>query len=77
MAERAAEALRPLGAMAPRISGETVTVPVSQGQASLLEAIHRLDAAGVTTDEIALRRPTLDEVFLKLTGSVAADAAAR
>ena len=77
VAERAAEALRPFATKAPRISGETVTVPVSQGQASLLEAIHRLDAVGVTADEIALRRPTLDEVFLKLTGSVAADAAAR
>ena len=77
VAARAAEALRPLATKAPRISGETVTIPVSQGQASLLEAIHRLDAVGVTADEIALRRPTLDEVFLKLTGSVAADAAAR
>jgi len=67
--ERAAEVLRPLAAKAPRVSGETITVPVSGGRSSLLDAINRLDAAGVATDEIALRRPTLDEVFLKLTGS--------
>ncbi len=75
--ERAAEALRPLATKTPRISGETVTAPVSQGQSSLLEAIQRLDAVGIAVDEIALRRPTLDEVFLKLTGSMAAGAAAQ
>ena len=74
-AERAAEALRPLASKAPRISGETVTVPVTQGPSSLVEAVHRLGAANVAPDEIALRRPTLGEVFLKLTGSAAGSAA--
>jgi len=76
IAEQAAEALRPLASRAPRIQGETVTVPVSRGRSSLMEAIQRLDAAGLAADEIALRRPTLDEVFLKLTGSAAGGAAA-
>jgi ABC-2 type transport system ATP-binding protein len=58
---------------APEVNGETITVPVSDGRASLLEAVHRLDAAGIGVDEIALRRPTLDEVFLKLTGQLADD----
>jgi len=46
IAEQAAEALRPLASRAPRIQGETVTVPVSRGRSSLMEAIQRLDAAG-------------------------------
>ena len=70
-AASAASALRALNHKAPQINGETITVPVDGGRASLLEAIHWLDAAGIAVDEIALRRPTLDEVFLKLTGQTA------
>ena len=70
-AAAAASALLALNHKAPRINGETITVPVDGGRASLLDAIHRLDAAGIAVDEIALRRPTLDEVFLKLTGQAA------
>jgi len=69
----AASALRPLSRKAPQINGETISVPVESGRASLLEAVHRLDAAGIAVDEIALRRATLDEVFLKLTGQRADD----
>jgi ABC-2 type transport system ATP-binding protein len=36
-----------------------------------VEAVRRLDEAGVDVDDIALRRPTLDDVFLTLTGHVA------
>lgn len=60
--------LRAIGRNEPIVSGETITLPVDNGRASLVEAIHRLDAAGLAVEEIALRRPTLDEVFLKLTG---------
>jgi ABC-2 type transport system ATP-binding protein len=35
------------------------------------DAVRRLDAAGVGVDDIALRRPTLDDVFLALTGHAA------
>jgi ABC-2 type transport system ATP-binding protein len=37
----------------------------------MLEALRSLDAAGIHLDDIALRRPTLDDVFLSLTGHVA------
>ena len=33
-----------------------------------MAALSSLDAAGVEVDDIALRQPTLDEVFLALTG---------
>jgi ABC-2 type transport system ATP-binding protein len=37
----------------------------------LTRAIRELDTAGVHVDDIGFRRPTLDEVFLTLTGHVA------
>ncbi|MDV5148019.1 ATP-binding cassette domain-containing protein [Streptomyces sp. SBC-4] len=49
-----------------------LTVPVSGGAKLLAEVIRDLDAVGVEIDDIGLRRPTLDDVFLSLTGHVAA-----
>ncbi|MEV5511077.1 ATP-binding cassette domain-containing protein [Streptomyces orinoci] len=43
-------------------------VPVSDGARSLGGIIRRLDELGVPFDDIALRRPTLDDVFIALTG---------
>jgi ABC-2 type transport system ATP-binding protein len=45
-----------------------VSVHVDRGTAALVEAVRRLDAAGVEADELEIRKPTLDDVFLKLTG---------
>ncbi len=45
-----------------------LTAPVTGGAAVLTEALRRLDAAGVGLHDVALRRPTLDDVFLTLTG---------
>jgi ABC-2 type transport system ATP-binding protein len=50
-----------------------LTVPIQDGAGALVELVRRLDAAGIAIDDIALRRPTLDEVFLKLTGAPAAE----
>jgi ABC-2 type transport system ATP-binding protein len=50
-----------------------LTVPVSGGSSVLMEAIRRLDAESVKVLDIGLRRPTLDDVFLALTGHVADD----
>ena len=38
----------------------------------IAEAVRRLDAAGVGIDDISLHRPTLDDVFISLTGHAAA-----
>ena len=38
------------------------------GRAALLDAVRRLDAAGSSSADVALHRPTLDDVFLSLTG---------
>jgi ABC-2 type transport system ATP-binding protein len=37
----------------------------------VVQAVRRLDAAEVAADDVALRRPTLDDVFLTLTGRAA------
>ena len=46
--------------------------PVRQHAGMIAEAVRRLDDAGVGIDDIALRRPTLDDVFISLTGHAAA-----
>ncbi|WP_072686894.1 ATP-binding cassette domain-containing protein [Rhodococcus marinonascens] len=45
-----------------------VTVPVSGGSDTLVEALGRLSNRGVKVFDVGLRRPTLDDVFLTLTG---------
>jgi ABC-2 type transport system ATP-binding protein len=52
-----------------------LTAPVTGGSDALGEALRRLQAAGVSIVEIGLRRPTLDDVFLALTGHAAEDTA--
>ncbi|GAA1607142.1 ATP-binding cassette domain-containing protein [Catellatospora bangladeshensis] len=49
----------------------TVTVPVAHGTDSLRDALHRLQSGPLTVTDIGLRRPTLDDVFLALTGHTA------
>ena len=46
----------------------SLSLPVSGGASSLTEAVRALDAAGFPLADIALRRPSLDDVFLSLTG---------
>jgi ABC-2 type transport system ATP-binding protein len=45
-----------------------ITVPASGGSSTLVDVIRTLDAAGIRIADIGLRRPTLDDVFLTLTG---------
>ncbi|MET9482714.1 ATP-binding cassette domain-containing protein [Streptomyces sp. NPDC006638] len=45
-----------------------LTVPVTGGAKLLAEVIRELDGRGVEIDDIGLRRPTLDDVFISLTG---------
>ena len=50
-----------------------LTAPVTGGGKVLVEALGRLDAAGIAVLDVGLRRPTLDDVFLTLTGHGAED----
>jgi ABC-2 type transport system ATP-binding protein len=72
---RLAAALERLGVEAPRVDEVTsrVTVPVTDGRAAISAAVRALDDLDVEVDDIGLRRPTLDEVFLTLTGTSITD----
>jgi ABC-2 type transport system ATP-binding protein len=66
-------ALGPGGGKADNNTGE-LTIPVgNDGTSILTEAVRRLDDAGIRLADIGLRRPSLDDVFLSLTGHGAED----
>ncbi|MFD4950983.1 ATP-binding cassette domain-containing protein [Streptomyces sp. NPDC058451] len=69
----AAEVLRGFGKGDTGVEEHTrkITTPVSGGAKLLAEIIRELDLRGIEIDDIGLRRPTLDDVFLSLTGHVA------
>jgi ABC-2 type transport system ATP-binding protein len=48
-----------------------VTAPVSTGSVALFEVLKSLDAAGIHALDVGLKRPSLDDVFLALTGHAA------
>ncbi|MEU1206880.1 ATP-binding cassette domain-containing protein [Nocardia sp. NPDC005825] len=55
-------------AVRAELSGDRLSIPAPEGAATLSEALRRLDAAAVQLADIGLRRPSLDDVFLTLTG---------
>ena len=65
-----AEILAGIAAEAPRVDDDNhrITAAVDGGATDLATAVRLLDERGVHVDDIGLRRPTLDEVFLTLTG---------
>jgi ABC-2 type transport system ATP-binding protein len=70
-AEVAARALASMADEPPSVAGKVVRVAVHRRSGAIVEAVRRLDEAGVGVEDIALRRPTLDDVFLALTGHAA------
>ncbi|MEX0761726.1 MAG: ATP-binding cassette domain-containing protein [Dehalococcoidia bacterium] len=70
-----AEAVAKLGRGVPQVDVDTgvVTMPVSGGPSVLIEAVRVVDAAEIPISDISLRQPTLDDVFLALTGRPAED----
>ena len=66
--EPAVQALAPMSDEAPSADGLVVKLNVREHRGSIVEAVRRLSEAGVGVDDLALRRPTLDDVFLTLTG---------
>ncbi len=70
-APRAVEALAGMGDAPPAVTDMRVEVAVRQRTGAIVEAVLRLRDAGVEVDDLVLRRPTLDDVFLTLTGRVA------
>ncbi|MCL6538205.1 MAG: ATP-binding cassette domain-containing protein [Acidothermus sp.] len=70
----AVAAVAPLSESEPHVDRETQQISLavgSRGSAALLEAVRALDAAGVTIEGLVMRRPSLDDVFLAVTGHAA------
>jgi ABC-2 type transport system ATP-binding protein len=65
-----ADAVAPFGVEAVRLDRATrsAAMPIDGGTSRLMEAVRALDEVGIEVDDVGLRRPTLDEVFLALTG---------
>jgi ABC-2 type transport system ATP-binding protein len=71
--EEAAQALRSVatGEVTVNRTDHRVVAPVVGGSLTLVDAVRALDSAHVAIADVALRRPTLDDVFLSLTGHTA------
>jgi ABC-2 type transport system ATP-binding protein len=65
--------LRPYACGAGSVDGvaRTATVPVTSAVGMVPTVVRELDAAGVPVEDVAVRRPTLDDVFFELTGHAA------
>ena len=68
--------LAPLAAGAVKVEDHArrLTAPVRGGAGVLIDALRKLDDANIIVLDVALRRPTLDDVFLTLTGHAAEEA---
>jgi ABC-2 type transport system ATP-binding protein len=69
--ERAIGALSVMCEEPPVLEDGVVRMPVRRRSGVIAEAVRRLDSADVAVDDIGVRRPTLDDVFLALTGHTA------
>jgi ABC-2 type transport system ATP-binding protein len=69
--ERAVAMLVPNGGSSVDDHTRRVTIPARGGAQELVDVVRRLGEAGIAVDDVGLRRPTLDDVFLTLTGRVA------
>jgi ABC-2 type transport system ATP-binding protein len=69
--DAAVKALTRLGDDQPVAEDGLVKVSVRERAGTIAEAVTRLSAAGIGVDDLVLRRPTLDDVFLTLTGHAA------
>ncbi len=70
MADQATDLLAPLASGAIQADGrpEDLLVPIIGGAPVLTSALRALDSAGIEISDVQLRRPTLDDAFLTLTG---------
>ncbi len=71
--ELAAAALAAMTDEPPQVQGVLVSAAVHGRGGVIVEAVKRLSEAGIGVDDISLRRPTLDDVFLSLTGHAAVE----
>ncbi|MGI9120356.1 MAG: ATP-binding cassette domain-containing protein [Acidimicrobiales bacterium] len=73
-AHRAAGLLAHLAGAPPLVEGAAVELSVDDGPRSVMDALRTVDQDGLTPTSLVLREPSLDDVFLALTGHRAVDA---
>jgi ABC-2 type transport system ATP-binding protein len=69
--DQAVAALAGVGAGRPFVEDGSVRVPLRERQGAIASAVRQLDDAGIAIDDISIVTPTLDDVFLQLTGHAA------
>jgi ABC-2 type transport system ATP-binding protein len=69
--EQAIAALAPMSNDTPTCEDGLLRVPLERRRGEIVEAVRHLDQAGVGIADIGVRRPTLDDVFISLTGHAA------
>jgi ABC-2 type transport system ATP-binding protein len=69
--EEAVAALASIASDRPFLEDGSVRVPVAERRGTIADAVRRLDDAGIAIDDISVSSPTLDDVFLTLTGHAA------
>ncbi|MGC2239969.1 MAG: ATP-binding cassette domain-containing protein [Acidimicrobiia bacterium] len=69
---QAVEAMKHVAGEDPVIEGLSLAIPAPHGAQTLTGVVRELDERQITPRDIALRKPTLDDVFLTLTGRKAA-----
>ncbi len=69
----AAEVLQEVAGAAPTLDARTnrLSIPATSGASTMIAVARRLDEAGLVPEDFSLRKPTLDDVFLTLTGHAA------
>ncbi|MBV9416837.1 MAG: ATP-binding cassette domain-containing protein [Solirubrobacterales bacterium] len=75
--EKAVTVLAAMADETPAAVDGLVVLNVREHRGAIVEAVRRLSDAGIGVDDIAVRRPTLDDVFLTLTGHAAEEEASR
>ena len=67
-AARASGLLAPMASTPPRLEGSKIEISVEGGPRSVMDALQAVDGDGLVPSSLVLREPSLDDVFLVLTG---------
>ena len=62
------EILRRIAGEEPKVERNGLTIPATRGSRTLIEVVREMDTEDIEPRDISLRKPTLDDVFLTLTG---------